>query len=88
MKEGYCFLCQRWRPLEKHHIFGGPNRLKSEKFGLTVDLCAGCHRISKYAVHRNADTMQKLHEYGQRLAMKKFGWTKVDFMRIFHVNYI
>ena len=43
-----CFLCGKngaADPLERHHIFGGPNRGKSEKYGLVVLLCGEeCHR--------------------------------------------
>ena len=42
-----CWLCGRngtAEPLDKHHIFGGAYRKKSEKYGLTVYLCHGsCH---------------------------------------------
>lgn len=40
-----CWLCGRngtAEPLDKHHIFGGAYRKKSEKYGLTVYLCHGC----------------------------------------------
>ena len=34
MYYGRCWLCGRWGWLEEHHIFGGANRKKSEKYGL------------------------------------------------------
>lgn len=44
-----CFLCKRngsGDRLERHHIFGGANRWKSEKLGLVVWLCGErCHRL-------------------------------------------
>lgn len=87
-----CFLCGRngcGDPLDKHHIFGGAFRKKSEKYGLTVDLChCRCHENGKEAVHRNADTMQQLHEYGQRKVMEEQNWTTDDFIREFGRNYI
>ena len=42
MNDKRCFLCGRndtGDPLERHHIFGGANRKKSEKYGLVVYLC-------------------------------------------------
>ena len=64
-------------------------RKKSEKLGLVVDLCHNrCHCHGKEAVHQNRDTMQALHEYGQRLAMEEMGWTQEDFRREFGKNYI
>lgn len=87
-----CWLCGangRQDPLDRHHIFGGSNRKKSEKYGLVVDLCHNkCHIFGKEAVHKNAATMQKLHEYGQRKAMDGQGWTKEDFIREFGKNYV
>lgn len=87
-----CFLCGRngsIDPLDRHHLFGGSNRKKSEKYGLVVDLChSSCHIFGQKAVHNNAETMQKLHEYGQRKAMEENGWTIDDFRREFGKNYI
>ena len=87
-----CFLCGRngtRDPLDTHHIFGGANRKKSEKLGLTVRLChSRCHMSGKQAVHRNGETMQQLREWGQRKAMEEQGWTVEEFRREFGRNYI
>ena len=87
-----CFLCGKngsSDPLDKHHIFGGYNRKKSERFGLTVDLCHNeCHIFGKHAVHNDANVMQRLHEYGQRKAMDENGWSMEDFIREFGRNYL
>lgn len=81
-------MCGRYGNLERHHIFGGALRKKSEKYGLTVDLCHSCHNEPPEGAHHNKDTMQKLHEYGQRKAMKENGWTIEDFRREFYKNYL
>lgn len=87
-----CWLCKRngqLDRLEKHHIFGGANRWKSEKYGLVVWLCGErCHKLGKYAVHQNADTMLLLHQYGQRKAMKEQGWDISKFIEVFGKNYL
>ena len=87
-----CWRCGRngtADPLDKHHIFGGAYRAKSEKLGLTVYLCHNdCHIFGPGAVHANPAEMQKLHEYGQRLAMDRFGWSIEDFRREFGKNYL
>jgi hypothetical protein len=83
-----CFICGKYTQTERHHIFGGFNRPKSEKYKLTVDLCTECHRTGKNAVHRNADTMQMLHIYGEQKALKENGWSIEDFRQIFGVNYL
>lgn len=87
-----CWLCMRngaSDPLDRHHIFRGPNRGKSEKYSLVVRLChSRCHLYGEKAVHRNAETMRILHEYGQQKAMKENNWTVQDFIREFGRNYI
>lgn len=92
MLERKCFLCGRngsGDPLDGHHIFGGANRKKSEKYGLVVDLCHHrCHIFGKMAVHKNATTMRQLKRYGQLTAMKEQGWTVEDFIREFGKSYL
>ena len=87
-----CWLCGRngaADPLDRHHIFGAAYRRKSEKLGLVVDLCHDrCHENGPSAAHRSAETMRQLHEYGQRLAMERFGWTEDDFRAEFGKSYI
>lgn len=90
-KNDTCFLCKRNRHagrLELHHIFGGDRRKLSTKYGLLVTLCEECHRTGDYSVHRNADTMQYLHEIGQQKAMTENGWSTEDFIAVFGKNYL
>lgn len=87
-----CFLCGRngcGDPLDRHHIFGEANRRKSDKLGLVVDLCHDrCHENGREAVHNNADTMEQLHKYGQKKAMREQGWTVEEFIMEFGKNYL
>ena len=87
-----CFLCGRngvSEPLDRHHIFGGPYRKKSEKYGLVVHLCHfSCHIFGPNAVHRDKDVMLYLHRYGQKKAMEENGWATEDFIREFGRNYL
>ena len=87
-----CWLCGRngaADPLDEHHIFGGPNRKLSDRFGLTVYLCHhDCHIFGEDAVHQNAETARRLHEYGQRKAMEEQGWTVDQFRMVFGKNYL
>lgn len=87
-----CWRCGRngsCDPLDKHHIFGGANRKKSDKYRLTVCLCHNrCHIFGPDAAHQNADTMRRLHQFGQRKAMTEQGWTVDEFVRQFGKNYM
>lgn len=85
--KGVCGLCGKYGPLELHHIFGGALRKKSEKYGLVIGLCHWCHN-EPGGVHHNAKLMKKLHQYGQKRAMKENGWTVEDFRREFYKNYL
>ena len=87
-----CFLCGRngaSDPLDKHHIFNGALRPKSEKYGLYVYLCHDrCHIFGKHSAHRYPDTRLLLQQYGQRKAMQEQGWTIEEFRREFYKNYL
>ena len=87
-----CWLCGKngcGDPLDKHHIFGRAYRKKSERYGLTVPLChSECHIFGEHAVHNDPDTMQRLHEYGQRKAMTEQDWTVRQFVTEFGRNYL
>ncbi len=87
-----CWLCGAngcFDPLDRHHIFGGANRKKSDRMGLVVHLCHNrCHLFGKKAAHQNKDTMLKLHQYGQRKAMSENGWDTAKFISEFGKNYL
>lgn len=87
-----CWLCGRngrIDPLDKHHIFGGAYRKKSDKYGLYVYLCHhDCHIFGNNAAHNNPAVMQELHEYGQRKAMEENNWTTEEFIKHFGRNYL
>lgn len=75
--------------MEEHHIFGGSNRKKSEKYGLKVWLCGDtCHRNGREAAHQCAATALRLHQYGQRKFMKEQGATVEQFRAMFGKNYL
>ena len=87
-----CWLCGAngcADPLDRHHIFGGANRKKSERMGLVVYLCHNrCHIFGKNAAHQNKQTMLKLHQYGQEKAMRENGWDTERFILEFGKNYL
>lgn len=92
MDERRCFLCGRngaEDPLDRHHIFGGANRKKSEMYGLVVYLCHNrCHIFGKCSVHQNVKQMQKLKRYGQLKAMRDLHWSEEDFIKEFGKSYL
>ena len=88
----FCALCGRngsVDPLDKHHVFGGANRAKSEKYGATVDLChERCHERGPEAVHNCRETDLKLKRKTQRELMERLGWSEDDFRREFGKSWL
>lgn len=83
-----CFVCGAWGPTERHHLFGGPLRRKSERYGLVVDLCHNCHNEPPYGAHHCRELMDELHRYGQRKAMAEQHWDIERFRAEFYKNYL
>ena len=87
-----CFICKQnacGDPLDKHHVFGGALRKKSERHGLTVYIHHDkCHIFGKLSVHANADVNRQLQAFAQKKAMKVFGWSVADFIGVFYRSYI
>ena len=71
----YCFFCKKngaVDPLDKHHVFGGALRKKSESFGLWVYLCHdACHENGPKSVQKNRRVDQALKAWAQKKAMKQ-----------------
>lgn len=83
----HCFICGKCGNLEKHHIiYGTANRIKSERYGLTVMLCHDCHNEPPYGVHFNKENDNKL----KQIAQSKFeeSHSRIEWLSIFHKNYI
>lgn len=74
--------------IERHHVFPGPFRKKSEKYGLVVDLCHKCHNEPPNGVHHNREMANILKARAQRMVMFEQGWNKEDFIREFGRSYI
>ena len=87
-----CFLCgmnKNLEPLDKHHVFNGADRTKSEEYGLTVYLHHDkCHIFGKDSVHKNNEIRFRLCAYAQRRAMEHYGWGLEDWIERFGRNYL
>ena len=87
-----CFICKQnpgGDPLDKHHVFFGALRSKSERYGLTVYIHHNkCHIFGENAVHKNAEVNRQLQSFTQKKAMKHYGWSVEDFRREFYKSYI
>ena len=77
-----CYICGRTDWIERHHIFGGSRRKKSEKYGLTVDLCHYHHN----GAHHNKELNLFLKRVGQTKFEKTH--TRDEFREIFGKSYL
>ena len=85
-EKGICYRCGAYGQTHEHHIFDGPNRKNSERYGLKVYLCIPCHVTARDAVHNDIKEMRKLQIDGQKEFEKKK--SREEFMKIFGRNYI
>lgn len=79
-------MCHRTGVLHSHHIFGGPNRKWSEKYGLKIWLCPEHHNMSDNGVHFNKALDLQIKQIAQREFEDTY--TREEFMRIFGKNYL
>lgn len=85
---GRCFLCGRQGWTERHHVFGGPFRHKSEEYGITVYLCHTCHNECPHGVHQNKAMRLYLKRQAQQVTMDHYGWTEDEFRERFGKSYL
>lgn len=86
-KPDRCFLGLKGcmgRPLHRHHLIGGANRQKSEKYDLTVMLCPYCHQY----VHEHNEYNLRLKKVAEIHCLIVFGWTVDKFIEEFSWNYL
>lgn len=92
MEERVCYLCMKAENgdhLDRHHVFGGPNRKKSEKYGAVVYLHHNsCHIFGKQAVHNNIHMNRWIQRRMQKRIMREQGWDMDRWIREFGKNYL
>ena len=81
----HCVICGSPN-VEIHHVFGGPNRKNSDKYGLVVPLCHRHHNEPPAGVHHNEGSMLALQADAQ--AVFESIESHEDFMRVFGRDYI
>lgn len=82
----YCCICGRSDP-QMHHVFEGPDRKLSDKYGLILPLCLAHHTEGPDAVHINNVVNRALKMYAQSVFEHKIG-TREKFMNEFRKSYI
>lgn len=85
---GECYICGRYAVLERHHVFNGPFRSKSEKYGAVVNLCHFCHNEPPDGIHFDQEADEWLKATFQRKLMESERWTKQEFIDQFGRSYL
>lgn len=88
MPPSMLYATERFMGAHRHEVFFGKNRKKSIDYGLVVFLTPEMHNMSNNGVHFNREFDLTLKKIGQRTAMRYYGWTTYDFIRIFGKNYL
>lgn len=81
-----CYICGRTDRVERHHVYGGANRRKSEKHGMVVDLCHWHHNEPPMGVHHNHKRNMALKREFQERFEKRH--TRDEFRAIFGKSYL
>ena len=82
--EDRCYICGAYGHTDEHHVFGGPCRKTSDRYGLVVHLCRSCHS----QIHdQGGNTNLYLHQRGQMIYEEHFG-SRQDFIREFIRSYL
>lgn len=75
-------------PVERHHIFCGPNKKRSEKYGFVVPLRPDLHPNGVFADRSKAKAIDtRLKQMAQRYFEKNIG-TRDDFRQEFGKSYL
>lgn len=79
-----CALCNKqiYGSRDKHHIFNGAMRNKSEEDGLFVYLHSSCHQW----LHNHSMTMRTMKQRGQRAY--ELNHSREEFMERYKKNYL
>ena len=77
-----CYLCHRYGNTQTHHMLHGIRRKAADKYGLTVYLCADCHR----ELHDHGRDDLYLEQVAQEEFELRHGHDK--FLEVFGKNYL
>ena len=83
--EEYCYVCGQfiYGNKDKHHIFNGPYRSKSEDDGLYIY----CHRVCHEWLHRHPISNRTYKLRGQKIWMLHYKKSLEEFIERYGKNY-
>ena len=81
-----CYLCGKWGRLDEHHIFGGPCRKTSTRYGFVVHICRDCHSLIHDA-SEGIELRDYLRQKGQIVYEERIG-SREQFIKEFIRSYL
>lgn len=73
--------------VEIHHVFNGPNRSLSEKYGFLIPLRPDWHNFKPYSIHMDQEFDNSWKRYAQQYYETNIG-SREDFIREFGKSYL
>ena len=81
-----CYICGKWGNTDVHHVFSGPCRKTSDRYGFVVHLCRDCHSLI-HDSERGGDMKLYLHQRGQMIYEERIG-NRTAFIQEFIRSYL
>ena len=81
-----CYICGKWGKVDEHHVFSGPCRKASDRYGLVVHLCRDCHSLI-HDSEKGKEMKLYLHQRGQMIYEERFG-NRQAFIKEFIRSYL
>jgi hypothetical protein len=82
-----CYICGATRWLCLHHVYGGRNRMQSDKHGFTCWLCEA-HHTGYYGVHGNGGEYYRKKLMRECQEIFELNHTRNEFRRIIGKSYL
>lgn len=86
--EKVCYLTGRTDQLEKHHIFNGAYRKKSDDFGFWIWVTHDWHTGKNYAIHNDGKLRERLKAECQKTYMEETKCSMEMWKLIINKNYL
>lgn len=84
-RAGKCHICGKWGYLDKHHVFGGCYRDKSERYSMVAYICRDCHN----AIHFSPKSKEMMETLRREYELKfKRLYPDLDFIETFGRDYL
>jgi len=87
--QGKCYVCGRYGYVERHHILGGRNRKKCNRYPLLiVPLCTEHHRGTNGVHGKNGHELDCMLKREAQIIFERNYGTREEFIKLFGRSYL